>query len=106
MFSACADWPPSRARSPAGTPVGAIRRVTISHVVASDVDARYPVIIAGLTGHPVEDVRLSDIRILSRGGLTLADAANQTPGLVNTFFLRGPGLAGPRDPYIPPEQEK
>lgn len=96
----------NRARSPAGTPVGAIRRVTISHVVASDVDARYPVIIAGLPGHPVEDVRLSDIRIVSRGGLALADAANQTPGLVNTFFLRGPGLAGPRDPYNPPEQEK
>jgi polygalacturonase len=96
----------NRARSPAGTPVGTIRGVTISHVVASDVDARYPVIIAGLPGHPVRDVRLTDIRVTSRGGLSLADAASQPPGLVNTFFLRGPGLAGPRDPYNPPEQEK
>jgi polygalacturonase len=96
----------NRARSPAGTPVGAIRGVTISHVVATDVDARYPVIIAGIPGHPVEDVRLSDIRISSRGGLTLDDVARQPPELVNTFFLRGPGLAGPREPFSPPEQEK
>ncbi len=96
----------NRARSPEGTPVGAIRRVSISHVIASDVDARYPVIIAGLPGHPVEDVRLSDIRIVSRGGLTLDEAAAQPSDLVNTFFLRGPGLSGPRDPFNPPEQEK
>jgi polygalacturonase len=96
----------NRARSPAGTPVGAIRGVTISHVVATDVDGRFPVIIAGIPGHPVEDVRLSDIRIVSRGGLTQDDVANQPASLVNTFFLRGPGLAGPRPPFDPPEQEK
>ena len=96
----------NRARGPVGTPVGTIRGVTISHIVASDVDARYPVIIAGLPGHPIEDVRLSDIRIVTRGGLSLDDAAKQPATLINTFFLRGPGLAGPRDPYSPPEQEK
>jgi hypothetical protein len=96
----------NRARGPEGTPVGSIRGVTISHVVATDVDARYPIIIAGLPGHPVEDVTLSDIRVASRGGLTLDDVARQPSTLVNTFFLRGPGLAGPRDPYHPPEQEK
>jgi hypothetical protein len=96
----------NRARGPAGTPVGVIRRVSISHVVASDVDARYPILIAGLPGHPIEDVRLSDIRVVSRGGLSLDDAAKQPAELVNRFFLRAPGLADPRDPYIPPEQEK
>jgi polygalacturonase len=96
----------NRARGPAGTPVGAIRRVSISHVVASDVDARYPILIAGLPGHPVEDVSLSDIRVASRGGLSLDDAAKQPAALVNRFFLRGAGLADPRDPYLPPEQEK
>src|SRR5262249_24042091 len=30
----------------------------------------------------------------------------QPSDLVNTFFLRGPGLSGPRDPFAPPEQEK
>ncbi len=96
----------NRARGPEGTPVGAIRRVTISHVVASDVDARYPIIIAGLPGHPIEDVKLSDIRVVSRGGLTLDQAAQQPADLVNTFFLRGPGLGGPHDAFLPPEQEK
>jgi len=96
----------NRARGPEGTPVGAIRRVTISHVTASNCDPRYPIIIAGLPGHPVEDVRLSDIRVDFRGGLSLDHAAKQPADLVNTFFLRGPGLAGPRDPFNPPEQEK
>jgi polygalacturonase len=96
----------NRARGPEGTVVGAIRRVTISHVVASNVDARYPVIIAGLPGHPIEDVRLSDIRVVSRGGLTPEHAAQQPADLVNTFFLRGAGMSGPRDPFNPPEQEK
>ncbi len=95
-----------RARGPEGTPIGAIHRVSISHVVASDVDARYPIIIAGLPNHPVEDLHVSDIRVVSRGGLTLDDAAKQPPELVNTFFLRGPGLGGPRDAFAPPEQEK
>ncbi|MBI5768094.1 MAG: right-handed parallel beta-helix repeat-containing protein [Verrucomicrobia bacterium] len=95
-----------RARGPEGTPVGALRRVTISHVVASNVDARYPILLAGLPGHPIEDVALSDIRVEFRGGLSLDDAAKQPADLVNTFFLRGPGLTGPRDPFNPPEQEK
>jgi hypothetical protein len=83
-----------------------IRQVSISHVVASDVDPRYPILIAGLPGHPIEDVRMSDIRVISRGGLSLDDAAKQPANLVNRFFLRGAGLADPRDPYLPPEQEK
>jgi polygalacturonase len=95
----------NRARGPAGTQVGAIRGVSISHIVATGVDGRFPIIIAGLPGHPVEDVRLSDIRIGSRGGLSLDDAARQPAELVNRFFLRAAGLADPRDPYNPPEQE-
>lgn len=51
-------------------------------------------------------MRLSDIRVVSRGGLSLNEAAKQPAELVNRFFLRGAGLADPRDPYSPPEQEK
>jgi hypothetical protein len=57
-------------------------------------------------GHPIEDVTLSDIRIAFRGGISLDDAAKQPAGLANRFFIRGPGLSDPRDPYVPPEQEK
>jgi hypothetical protein len=96
----------NRGRSPAGTPVGSIRRVTISHVTVTDADARYASIIAGLPDHPVEDITLRDIRIVYRGGLTLEQVAQQPPELINLFFLRGPGLTGPRDPFAPPEQEK
>ena len=96
----------NRARGPADTSVGAIRRVRISHVTVSNADPRYPSLIAGLPGHPIEDLSLSDIHITHRGGLTLEQVAQQPADLVNTFFLRGPGLTGPRDPFIPPEQEK
>ena len=85
--------------------MGAIRRVSISNVVVYDADPRYASIISGIPGHPIEDVRLSDIRILYRGGLTLDDVAKQTPGLVNTFFFRGEGGVPPREPYATPERE-
>ncbi len=96
----------ARLRGPEGTPIGSIRHVSISHVTAVDVDPRYPIIIAGLPGHPIEDLALSDIHVVSRGGLSLAQVGAQPSDLVNTFFLRGAGLAGPRDPYQPPEQAK
>lgn len=95
-----------RARGPAGTPVGAIRRVKISHVVADDVDGRFPVLLAGLPDHPIEDLTLSDIHVVSRGGITPEQVAQQPAELVNAFFTRGtePGLAGPRDPFAVPER--
>jgi hypothetical protein len=60
--------------------------------------------IVGIPGHQIEDVRLSNIRILYHGGLTLDDAASQPANLVNTFF-RPPGGTGPREPYAVPERE-
>ena len=95
----------NRARDPAGTPIGAIRRVLISNVTVANADPRYPSTIAGLPGHPIEDVSLSDIVITHHGGLTLEHVAQQPAELVNTFFLRGSGLTGPRDPFAPPENE-
>ena len=96
----------NRGNGAPGRPVGTIHGVSISHIVATDVDGRFPIIIAGLPGHPVEDVRISDVRIVSRGGLSLDDAARQPADLINPFFLRGPTARDPRDPYSPPEQEK
>jgi hypothetical protein len=84
----------NRARGPENTPVATIRRVNISNVVASGVDPRYPSIIAGLPGHPIEDVRLSNIRVEYKGGITMEQVAKQPPDLVNTFFQRA-GRAGP-----------
>lgn len=65
----------NRARGPNNPPPGDINRVRISHVVASNVDSRYGMLISGIPGHPIEDLGLSDIRIAYRGGGSAADAA-------------------------------
>lgn len=57
-----------RMRGPEGTPVGQLRRVNISNIIAYNADPRYPSIIAGIPQHDVEAVSLSDIRIVYRGG--------------------------------------
>jgi polygalacturonase len=57
-----------RMRGPEGTPIGQLRRINISNIVAYNADARYASIIAGIPEHQVEDVTLSNIRIYYRGG--------------------------------------
>jgi polygalacturonase len=69
----------SRMRGPQGRPVGKLRRVTISNLVASNAAGRYASIISGIPGHEIEDVKLSDIYILSQGGGTKEDAAISPP---------------------------
>ena len=96
----------SRMRAPEGTAIGSIKRISISNVIAFDADPRYGSIIAGIPGHDVEDIRLSNIRLVYRGGLTLDDAAKQPATLVNTFFFRATGGVPPRPAYEPPEREK
>jgi hypothetical protein len=71
-----------------------------------NADPRYPSMIVGQPGSPIEDVRISEIHVTHRGGLTQDQVAQQPAELVNTFFLRGPGLTGPRDAFAPPENEK
>ena len=96
----------SRMRAPEGTAIGSVRRVSISNVVVSDADPRYASIISGIPGHDVEDVKLSNIRILYRGGITLDQVAKEPTDLVNTFFFRAQGGVPPREPYATPEREK
>ena len=58
----------SRLRGPANTPVGTIRRISVNNLVASDVDWTLGNVISGLPGHPIEDIRFSDILIVTQGG--------------------------------------
>lgn len=97
----------NRARGPAGTPVGAVRRVRLSGITVNGADGRFPILLAGLPGHPVEDVTIEGVHVLSRGGITLEQVAAQPAELVNAFFLRGnePGVTGPRDPFAVPARE-
>jgi polygalacturonase len=96
----------NRMRAPEGTPVGSMRRISISHVVVYDADPRYGSIISGIPGHDVEDIKLSDIRIWYRGGLSLDQVAKQPAELVNTFFFHGTGGIPPREAFDTPEREK
>ena len=69
----------SRMRGPAGIPVGELRRVIISNVIAYNADPRYASIISGIPGHDVEDVKLSNIRIYYQGGGTKEQAGVEPP---------------------------
>jgi polygalacturonase len=75
----------NRARGPEGTPVGQLRRVVISNVVVSNADPRYCSIISGIPGHPIEDVRLDNIKILYQGGGTKEQAALDPPEKEKTY---------------------
>src|SRR5690606_13187382 len=77
----------NRARGPAGTPVGALRDVTIRDLTARNVDGRFPILLSGLAGHPLQAVVLENIHVEAAGGITLADVAAQSDHHVNAFFL-------------------
>ncbi len=75
----------ARLRGPAGIPVGFLRRVSISDVTTYDADPRYPSCFAGIPGHPIEDVKLSNIRHHLAGGLTPGDAVPNPPELETAY---------------------
>jgi polygalacturonase len=74
-----------RRRGPAGTSVGAIRRVALSEIDATGIDHRFAAAIAGLPGHPVEDVTLSRVHLSYRGGGTLEDAQRLPEELAGAY---------------------
>src|SRR4030095_6998202 len=65
----------NRARTPGEPPPGVVKRVTISNVVASGVSGAHGILVSGIPGYPIEDLRLSNIRVHYAGGGTKADAA-------------------------------
>ena len=69
-----------RLRGPAGTAPGKLRRISISNVTVYNADARFATLISGVPGHPIEDVRLSNIRIWYKP-LDAASAAGIQPDL-------------------------
>ncbi|MBW4891001.1 glycoside hydrolase family 28 protein [Mucilaginibacter sp. HMF5004] len=56
----------ARLRGPAGTPNGYLRRVMISNINVYNADSHFASMILGIPGHPVEDVKLNNIRIYYR----------------------------------------
>ncbi len=66
----------ARMRGPEGTPIGTIKRVTISNLNVYDVGGRQKrpglgaAMVIGIPGHYIEDLTLTNIRIYYRGGGT------------------------------------
>jgi polygalacturonase len=57
-----------RMRGPAGRPIGTMKRISIQNVVSSSATP-LPSVIAGLAGHPIKDVRISDVYLHHVGGV-------------------------------------
>ena len=58
----------TRMRGPKDIKPGILRRVVISNIVSSGAVAEYPSIIAGVPGHPIEDIKISDVYLHQLGG--------------------------------------
>ena len=70
-----------------------VARSTNGNVVAYDADPRYASIISGIPGHDVEDVTLTNIRLVYRGGLDLDRAAGADQPLGHQLFERRTDVA-------------
>jgi polygalacturonase len=67
-----------RMRGPEGVPIGTLKRVLISNITSDSVST-LPSIIAGVDGHLVEDVKISDVFFRQAGGGTNELAKRQPP---------------------------
>ena len=65
-----------RNRGPNVTEPSRMRNIFISNVMASNIDPTSGIQITGFRGHPIEGVRLENIRLLFKGGGTKAQAAH------------------------------
>ena len=80
-----------RMRGPEGVPIGTLKRVLISNITSDSVSI-LPSIIAGVDGHPVEDVRISDVLFRQAGGGT-SELAKRQPPTEDTAYPE-PGMFG------------
>lgn len=69
----------ARMRAPDSMKIGVCRRIILSNIVVYNADWRHGSIISGLPGHPIEDLRMSDIRIYYKGGGTKEMADRKVP---------------------------
>jgi polygalacturonase len=58
----------ARLRGPPGTGVGTLKRVIISNVICDAPMNDMPAIIAGIPGYPVQDISVSDVFMVQKGG--------------------------------------
>lgn len=75
----------SRMRAPEGFHPSKVSGISIRNVHVTDADSRYACLIAGVEGHPVRNVRIKDLYVQFRGGMTLKDVEEQRGR--NPFFV-------------------
>ncbi len=75
----------ARLRGPVGTVPGSIRRISIDNLTVYNADPEYASIISGIPDHDIEDVSLSNIRIITKGGGTAEQAALVLPENENAY---------------------
>jgi polygalacturonase len=68
-----------RMRGPAGVPMGKMRRIRVSNVTSSGAGLM-PSVIAGVAGHPIQDIKISDVYLGHAGGGTRAAHVRRAPG--------------------------
>jgi polygalacturonase len=87
----------SRMRGPKDAVVGQLRRVIISNVNIYNADPNYTCTLSGIPGHDIEDIRLSNIHIYYKGGITDKQIERQVPEQENKY--PEPGMFGPPPAY-------
>jgi hypothetical protein len=69
----------SRMRGPEGVALGTIRRLLLSGITCLQAEGspKIACILAGIPGHSIEDVKISEVMLVSRGGGSKSDAELQ-----------------------------
>ena len=75
----------SRMRGPAGTPVGKLRKVNISNMVVYSSNPDYASLIFGIPGYDIEDIKMSNLTILVKGGASKEQAETVVPEKENGY---------------------
>ncbi|MBN2105004.1 glycoside hydrolase family 28 protein [bacterium] len=70
-----------RMRAPESTAIGKMRRINISNVVINNANPESASLIVGIPGHDIEDIKLSHIQILVKGGAPKEYVDIQVPEL-------------------------
>jgi polygalacturonase len=85
----------SRMRGPEGVPVGELRRVIISNIVAYNVSDA--ILISGIKNHSVKDIELKNIKLYFNSMGTAEQAKNEVPELEKGY--PEPGMFGTLPAY-------
>lgn len=87
----------SRLRGPNSPPIGTIKRISIDNLIVYNAGTQNATTISGVPGHPVEDIRLSNIYINHKGGGKASD--NNLVPVENEKGYPEPGMFGALPAY-------